>query len=84
MALSHLLDLPVPARSYLGSDNQPALECDVMAWLREREGLPAIATPAGAETGRRVCNARLVHSGWAAQHGDFRSGYLPLLAMPGV
>lgn len=83
-ALLHLLDLQAPERVYLGSDDQPALECEVLAWIREREGLPAIATTTSDESGRRVANGRLRRSGWMPGHPDYRSGYLPMLAGPGV
>ncbi len=79
-ALSHLLDLPAPERCYLGNDDAPVLECDVMAWLRQHEGLPLLPAATGAETGRRVSNGRLRRTGWSPAHADFRSGYLPLLA----
>lgn len=79
-AIAHLLALPAPAPLYLGSDNEPAFECDVLAWLRAAGGLPAVAAPAGPETGRRVRNTRLRSSGWTPAFPDFRAGYRPLLA----
>jgi nucleoside-diphosphate-sugar epimerase len=83
-ALSHLMDLEDAAPLYLGNDDLPALECDVVAWVREREGLPALAVAAGPETGRRISNARLRASGWMPAFPDYRAGYAPLLAKPGV
>lgn len=74
-ALSQLLALPSPQRLYLGSDDAPALECEVLAWLREDEGLPAIPLPAGVASGRRIANTRLRASGWQPRFPDFRSGY---------
>ncbi len=79
-ALSHLLDLTRPLPLYLGSDDAPALEHEVLAWVREREGLPAVAPVAGPERGRRVRNLRLRASGWAPAFPDYRSGYGELLA----
>lgn len=79
-ALAHLLALPDPAPLYLGSDDLPTLEHEVLAWLRAREGLPAVPAPAGgSETGRRVSNARLRASGWVPSFPDYRAGYGPLL-----
>ena len=74
---------------YLGSDDAPALESDVFAWIREREGLPqgddaSQTALAEAATGRRIDNRRLRASGWVPAYPDFRSGYLPLLAGAGV
>lgn len=83
-ALSHLSSLSRPDRLYLGSDDVPALECEVMAWVREREGLSCVTAAEGHEQGRRVSNTRLRASGWSPQYPDYRAGYQPLLAMPGV
>ena len=83
-ALSHLLDLPAPASCYLGSDDLPTPESELLAWLRAREGLPSVATAEGAATGRRLRNARLRASGWSPRYPDYRAGYGALLAGPGV
>lgn len=84
-AAALLLDVPVAraAATWLGSDDAPWLEYEVQAWLRAREGLPAVAPEAGPETGRRVANARLRALGWAPAFPDFRAGYAALTA-PGV
>lgn len=81
-ALSHLLDLDTPASLYLGSDDAPAREDAVFAWIRERRGLPAVAPAGGEESGRRVDSRRLRASGWAPRYPDFRAGYAPLLDRP--
>jgi electron-transferring-flavoprotein dehydrogenase len=83
-ALSHLLDVAAPQPLYLGNDDLPALEHDVLDWVRAQEGLPSLPRSAGPETGRRVRNARLRASGWAPSHPDYRSGYRGMLASPGV
>jgi nucleoside-diphosphate-sugar epimerase len=83
-ALSHLLDLPAPASCYLGSDDQPTPESELLDWLRAREGLPSVAAAEGAATGRRLRNARLRASGWSPRYPDYRAGYGALLAGPGV
>jgi electron-transferring-flavoprotein dehydrogenase len=87
-ASARLLDLPAAAfplrdagagtRVLLGNDDAPALECDVQAWVRAREGLPALAATDGAESGRRVRNARLRALGWVPAYTDFRAGYAAL------
>lgn len=69
--------------SWLGSDDCPALECDVQAWIRAREDLPAITPDAGPEQGRRVANGRLRGLGWSPDYADFRAGYAALTE-PGV
>lgn len=83
-ALSHLLDLSAPATCYVGSDDLPAREHEVLAWLRSRSGLPVVDVASSAESGRRVRNARLRASGWAPLFPDYRAGYGALLAAPGV
>lgn len=83
-ALSHLLDLPNPQPLYLGNDDLPALEAEVLAWVRDAEGLPTVAASGGPVRGKRVSSARLRASGWTPEHEDYRSGYAGLLASPGV
>ena len=83
-ALSHLLDIAAPERICLGSDDRPALESEVQAWLRAREGLPPAAQDTSPETGRRVSNARLRASGWNPAYPDYRAGYSELLSQASV
>jgi nucleoside-diphosphate-sugar epimerase len=83
-ALSCLLDLAAPEPLYLGSDDLPARELEVLAWLREKEGLPTVAPVAGAESGRRIRNLRLRATGWTPAFPDYRNGYAGLPAKPGV
>jgi nucleoside-diphosphate-sugar epimerase len=78
-ALDALLDRDRLDPTYCASDDTPALERDVLDWLREREGLPTVPPHDGPQTGRRVSNARLRGTGWAPHHPDWRSGYTPLL-----
>lgn len=78
-ALSHLLDLRGPRSLYLCSDDLPGREDEVLGWLRERMGLPPLATLVEPESGRRVSNARLRASGWVPRWPDYRSGYAALL-----
>ena len=82
-ALAHLLELETPRALYLGNDDHPARDAEVLAWVRACEGLPAVAPLPGPDTGRRVNNARLRAEGWAPAFPDYRAGYGPLLA-PGV
>lgn len=79
-ALAHLLALENPAPLYLGSDDLPALDNDVLAWLRETAGqLPVEAPAEGPTQGRRVRNAALRATGWQPVYPDYRAGYRPLL-----
>lgn len=81
-AISHLLDLSQPRDLYLGSDDTPALESDVLAWIRGQEGLPAVAAQASPARGRRIRNTRLRDSGWRPEFPDFRAGYAAMLQPP--
>jgi electron-transferring-flavoprotein dehydrogenase len=83
-ALAHLLGHPEPGRLYLGNDDRPVLEHEIVAWLRHQEGLPPLPVADQPECGRRVSNAHLRISGWAPRFPDFTSGYGPLLAAAGV
>jgi nucleoside-diphosphate-sugar epimerase len=83
-ALSHLLDAAAPDACCIGSDDLPALESEVLDWLRARQGLPAVPAASGAATGRRLRNTRLRATGWAPALADYRAGYGALLAGPGV
>ena len=76
-ALSHLLELADPGPVYLGSDDRPALECELIDWLRGRDGLPPVGGE-GEEHGRRVRNARLRARGWRPVYPDYRAGYAAL------
>ena len=80
--LRHLLQLARPLPLYLGADHEPATQCEVMRWIAGRLGLPAPSpTGAGREAGGKRCrNARLLASGYALEHRNFRDGYGALLA----
>lgn len=84
VALSQLLDLSAPESLYLGSDDGPALESDVFAWIRREENLPVLAEVDAPVSGRRISNRALRASGWLPAYPDFRSGYARLCANVGV
>ena len=61
---------------YLGSDNAPSTDWDVMSWLAAFLGLPApVAGDHGLSQNKRCLNARLTASGYRLAYPDFRSGY---------
>lgn len=81
--LRHVALLEAPAPLYLGVDDEPALERDVLVWLAERLGAPMpTASEAGsAETGSKRCsNRRLRGEGYRLRYPSFREGYAQLLA----
>lgn len=79
-SLQHVLGLATPAALYLASDDLPALDTEVLAWLREQAGQrPVAVDEAGPVRGKRIRNSRLRSSGWTPRFPDFRTGYGPLL-----
>jgi len=82
-AIVHALALPSPDNIYCVNDNCPALESEVLAWLRasqtEIKPQDEIRT-----TGRRVSNQLLRASGWQPEYSSFREGYRQLPDAAGV
>jgi nucleoside-diphosphate-sugar epimerase len=84
-SLHHLAGQETPDQLYLGVDDEPALERDVLAWLAERLGTEAPLAVESSEAGRsgpgskRCRNARLRASGYRFRHPSFREGYAELL-----
>lgn len=75
-AISLLLDHPEPPPVVLGNDDEPALQWQVMNFLRAQAGLPALPEPTGPISGRRIVNARLRGLGWVARCPTYREGYV--------
>lgn len=83
-ALVHLLALPAPAPLYLGVDDEPALQCEVMRWLARQLGVAGPTVSSGSDpvrprSNKRCRNARLRDSGWRPAYPGYREGYRPLL-----
>lgn len=79
-AVVHLLTMTAqPDRLYLGTDDEPAQLGDVAAFLADRLAAPAPppADPARGH-GKRLSNARLRSTGWAATFPTYREGYAHL------
>jgi electron-transferring-flavoprotein dehydrogenase len=74
-AVSLLLDVPTPPSLLLGNDDAPALQWQVMNFLRAPVGLPPLPEPGGPVSGRRIANARLRALGWVPQYPSYREGY---------
>lgn len=84
-ALAHLLGLERPAPLYLGVDDEPAAQCEVLGWLAAQLGMPAprevAADSERRRRGNKRCrNARLRNSGWQPAYPGYRDGYAALLA----
>ncbi len=85
-ALQHLVQLPQPYSLYLGVDDDPAPQCEVLRWLAERLGAPgptmvdaAAAEEAVLRANKRCSNARLRASGFRFRYPTYREGYAALL-----
>ncbi len=83
-AIVHVLGLNAPGKTYCVNDDFPALESEVLAWLRLPEiGIEPSSTEIRA-TGRRIRNDVLRASGWQPKYSSYRDGYRQLLADAGV
>jgi nucleoside-diphosphate-sugar epimerase len=81
-ACAHLLALPAPAACYVGVDEEPADQADVLRWLAARLGAAAPLgdyDPNAAPSGKRCNSALLRATGFAFTHPSFREGYAALL-----
>ena len=91
--LAHLVGLAVNRESlddrYIGVDDAPAPECEVLDWLAARLGAPppkriAAGDSAAGGGGKRCSNARLRGTGYRFRFPTFRDGYAAVLAGDGV
>jgi len=82
-AIVHVLGLVSPGKIYCVNDDCPALESDVLVWLRTQE-IKIDPLKDVQASGRRVSNALLRSSGWQPQYPDFREGYRQLINISGV
>lgn len=86
-AIAHLLQLENPAGLYLGVDDEPALQCEVMGWLARQLGVaePPQKAAAGSAAERRMrankrcSNTRLRASAYRFRYPSYREGYRALL-----
>ena len=74
---------------YVGVDDAPATECEVLEWLAARLDAPAPRRIRGEEaasqdSGKRCSNARLRASGYRFRYPTYREGYAAVLAGEGV
>ncbi len=82
--LAHLGALPDPQAVYIGVDNAPASQCEVMDWLANQLALPAVERINGeiGSGGKRCRNRRLLASGYVLRYPDYKVGYSALLNEP--
>jgi len=84
--LQHLMRLSSPEALYLGTDNEPADQAEVLRWLARQLGSSPPRSesraPAGRESksNKRCRNSRLSQSGYSFRYPTFREGYKAMLA----
>ncbi len=57
------------------TDDEPALQMDVVNWIRQKQQLPALSVPRSAASGKKVSNARLKALGWRPMCPSYRECY---------
>ena len=86
-ALAHLITCERVDDVYIGVDDAPVEECEVMEWLAARLGAPAprrAVAGAAQGSGKRCSNARLRASGYRLRYPTYREGYAAVLAGEGT
>ncbi len=83
--LAHLANPAVAPGIYLGVDDKPCTQCELMDWLAARMGLPAPQRIGGSPGGLRGSNKRcrndkLKASGYRLLYPSYREGYNAMLA----
>lgn len=78
--LAHLVALDLEGQKlapvYVGVDDEPADQRDVLPWLAERLGaLPPPTSPEGRGAGKRCRNDRLRATGFRLRYPSYREGY---------
>ncbi len=82
--LEHLGAIEQPANVYIGVDNEPASQCEIMTWLADQMGVepPPRQTVEAGQSGKRCRNQRLIDSGYRLRFPNYRAGYRPLVTDP--
>ncbi|MCD6060689.1 MAG: oxidoreductase [Moraxellaceae bacterium] len=72
------------ADTYIGTDDEPAPQHEVLDWLADRCGLPRVPQVRAPAAGRnkRLRNARIRTLGYRFRYPDYRSGYAAVLQQP--
>ncbi len=81
-ALAHLIAMKNPDPVYICSDHEPALKSEVVAWLADRLGIPAVrGTAAPTVRGNKRCSSALLRgTGFTFRYPTYREGYAALLS----
>jgi nucleoside-diphosphate-sugar epimerase len=86
-ALRHLMGMPDPEALYVGVDEEPVPEQELMCWLAEQLGAPtpqARTLESNASVRRsgnkRCCGQRLLQAGYRLRYPTYREGFAAQLA----
>ena len=70
---------PVDSR-YIVTDNLPTLQYEVLTWLAEKQGIDISDTQIPTvQGGKRLCNKRLLDTGFQLQYPHYKIGYAKVL-----
>ncbi|GAB3547892.1 NAD-dependent epimerase/dehydratase family protein [Arthrobacter tumbae] len=87
-AITHLAGLETPARSYLGTDHEPALLGEVQTFIAAELDVPLppddAAGSAHPTSGKRCTNAQLSATGFTFTYPTYREGYRAVLQGSGI
>lgn len=80
--LARDLDGVALADTYLGTDNEPVPQHEVLDWLADRLQLPRVPHESrpGAGQNKRLGNTRLRALGYTLRYPDYRAGYAEVLS----
>lgn len=72
------------ASLYIGVDDEPAPQHEVLDWLADHMQLPRVAHVfrPGAASNKRLCNRRISALGYQMQFPDYRAGYAAVMGQP--
>lgn len=82
-ALRHLMGMPDPAALYIGVDQEPVPERELLFWLAEQLGAPepqAVDTPSSPSGNKRCLGAALIKAGYRLRYPTFREGFAAQIA----
>ena len=71
----HILSLDQPDSLYVGTDQLPTSQHEMIAWLAARLGVPAPENMRGESANKRLSCQKILASGFEFDYPDFKRGY---------
>jgi nucleoside-diphosphate-sugar epimerase len=75
-AISLLMNLTEMPSEINVTDDMPALQIDVVNWIRSKHQLPELLLSESEATGKKISNARLKALGWVPKYPSYKEIYL--------